>query len=136
MVKEHFPAHHEEPVTASGTNRLREDEMARFQSFGVDALLEQQVDRAGPYHEFLRRPAVSMGLYVLPAGGQDLQHPHGADEVYVVLRGQATLNVDGEDCPVSGGSVISVDQGVDHHFTDIAEDLHVLVVFAPPATPD
>ncbi len=33
------------------------------------------------YHEFLRVPAMSGGLYVLPAGGADPQAPHGEDEV-------------------------------------------------------
>jgi len=111
-------------------------QMARFHGFELDELVKRQADQAGPYYEFLRRPAVSMGLYVLPAGGQDLQHPHGADEVYVVLSGKATLQVEGEDREVRAGTVISVDQGVDHNFADITEDLQVLVVFAPPETPD
>jgi quercetin dioxygenase-like cupin family protein len=110
--------------------------MARFRAFDVEELVKQHAEQGGPYREFLRRPAVSMGLYVLPAGGQDLQHPHGADEIYVVLRGQATLEVEGDKREVRAGTVISVDQGADHHFTGIAEDLHVLVVFAPPETPE
>ena len=28
------------------------------------------------YHEFLRRPSLSLGLYVLAAGGTDPQQPH------------------------------------------------------------
>jgi mannose-6-phosphate isomerase-like protein (cupin superfamily) len=110
--------------------------MPSLQAFEFEDLVKQQTEQTGPYVEFLRRPAVSMGLYVLPAGGQDLQHPHGADEIYVVLRGQASLEVEGETRPVGHGSVISVDQGADHHFVDISEDLHVLVVFAPPETPE
>ena len=41
------------------------------------------------YLEFLRSPALSVGLYVLPAGGVDSQEPHTEDEVYYVLRGTA-----------------------------------------------
>ena len=37
---------------------------------------------------------------------------------------------------VREGSVVSVDRGRDHRFTDISEELHVPVVFAPPAGPD
>ena len=76
-----------------------------------------------------------MGLYVLPVGGTDNQHPHAADEVYVVLGGQGSLRVEDEVHEVREGSVVSVDRGVDHSFVDISEDLHVLVVFAHPSHP-
>jgi hypothetical protein len=36
---------------------------------------------------------------------------------------------------VGSGRVVSVDIGADHHFVDVTEDLSVLVVFAPAATP-
>ena len=77
-----------------------------------------------------------MGLYMLSAGGTDAQHPHDADEVYVVQRGRARLVVEGESQEVSAGSVVSVDRQRKHSFVDITEDLVVLVVFAPPETPD
>jgi quercetin dioxygenase-like cupin family protein len=110
--------------------------MSGFHGFELDELMKEQADRSGPYYEFLRRPAVSMGLYVLAAGGEDLQHPHDADEIYVVLQGHATLRVDGTEQEVRAGSVISVDRGVGHNFADITEDLHILVVFAPPESPE
>jgi quercetin dioxygenase-like cupin family protein len=110
--------------------------MTGFQAFELTDL-EKQHDTAGrAYFEFLRRPGVSMGLYLLPVGGDDRQHPHAADEVYVVLRGAATLRVEGQEHEVHQGSVVSVDQGREHSFHDITDDLQVLVVFAPAASPD
>jgi mannose-6-phosphate isomerase-like protein (cupin superfamily) len=41
-----------------------------------------------------------------------------------------------EPVEVREGSVVSVDRGRDHRFTDISEELLVLVAFAPPADPD
>jgi len=108
--------------------------MSGFQEFQLAELRRAAGGRA--YHEFLRRPGMSMGLYVLPVGGTDTQHPHAADEVYVVLGGKAGLRVEDEVHEVREGSVISVDRGLDHGFTDISEDLHVLVVFAPPESPE
>ena len=75
---------------------------------------------------------MSAGLYLLPADAEDQQHPHAADEMYVVLRGRGTLRVGDHNQKVSAGSVVSVDHGEDHRFVDIAEDLSLLVVFAPP----
>ena len=95
-------------------------------------LAQKQVADNQAYREFLRRRGMSAGLYMLPTGGQDHQHPHAADEMYFVLRGQATLRVGDREHPVRPGSVVSVDHGEEHQFVDITEDLRVLVVFAPP----
>ena len=107
-----------------------------FQAFELSALERRQSEQAAPYLEFLHRPGMSLGLYRLPAGGTDLQHPHNADEVYLVLRGEGTLRVEGEDHPVRTGSVVSVDRGREHRFVDIDDELEVLVMFAPAETPD
>ncbi|MEZ4674484.1 MAG: hypothetical protein R2932_09590 [Caldilineaceae bacterium] len=50
----------------------------------------QQTHAAGGqrWHEFLRVPDLSMGLYVLPAGDTDPQQPHTEDEVYYVINGR------------------------------------------------
>ncbi len=107
--------------------------MSSYQAFELDEL---QADRSRSYAEFLRRPGISMGIYHLPVGGQDPQHPHSADEVYVVLAGRGTLEVQGQRIDVQRGRVVSVDVGADHRFVDVTEDLSVLVVFAPPDTPE
>jgi len=107
--------------------------MSKYQAFELDDL---QADRSKSYAEFLRRPGLSLGVYHLPAGGKDLQHPHAADEVYVVLAGRGSLEVEGDRIEVGPGRVVSVEIGTDHHFVDVTEDLSVLVVFAPAATPD
>jgi quercetin dioxygenase-like cupin family protein len=107
--------------------------MSRYQAFELDEL---QADRSRSYAEFLRRPGISMGIYHLPVGGKDPQHPHSADEIYVVLAGRGTLEVEGEPIAVHRGRVVSVDVGVDHRFVDVTEDLSVLVVFAPPDSPE
>jgi quercetin dioxygenase-like cupin family protein len=83
------------------------------------------------YREFLRVPAMSAGLYVLPAGGTDLQQPHHEDEIYYLVRGRARFRAGEEDCEVSAGSVIFVAAEVEHRFYDVVEELGVLVFFAP-----
>ncbi len=83
------------------------------------------------YREFLRVPALSAGLYVLPAGGTDLQRPHHEDEVYYVVSGRAHFKAEDDDREVAAGSVIFVAADVEHHFYDVAEELAALVFFAP-----
>ena len=86
------------------------------------------------YEEFLRVPAMSMGLYVLEAGAADPQSPHSEDEAYIVMAGRAVIDVDGEDRPVGPGSVVFVAAQVPHRFHSISRRLEVLVVFAPAET--
>jgi mannose-6-phosphate isomerase-like protein (cupin superfamily) len=81
--------------------------------------------------EFLRVPALSMGVYALVAGADDLQTPHGEDEVYYVVSGRGVLRVGDVDRPVQTGSVVFVEANARHRFHSISEDLTTLVFFAP-----
>ena len=56
------------------------------------------------------------------------------DEMYYVVRVRARMKVGGEDRAVSQGSVIFVAAQVEHRFYEIAEELVVLVFFAPAET--
>ena len=100
--------------------------------FAQLAEINQQRAQSGKlYREFLRVPAMSAGLYVLPVGAADPQRPHHEDEMYYVVRGHAHFLAAGEDREVSSGSVLFVAAEVEHHFHDISEELAVLVFFAP-----
>ncbi len=107
-----------------------------YLTFGLDELRQKYAQAESPCNEFLRRRGMSVGLYVLPVGVEDKQAPHMADEVYVVLQGRGRLRVVDEEVAVEPGKVISVDHGEEHQFIDVTEDLHMLVVFAPPDLPD
>ena len=94
-------------------------------------LADQQAQAGKPYLEFLRVPSLSMGVYRLPAGGVDLQSPHTEDEVYYVVSGRALIRVGEADRAVGPGSIVYVAANVPHRFHAIAEELIVLVFFAP-----
>lgn len=83
------------------------------------------------YREHLRVPDLSVGTYCIPVGGKDGQQPHTEDEIYVVVRGHARIVADSGEFPVGPGSVIHVPAYEGHQFTDVSEDLSVIVVFAP-----
>ena len=83
------------------------------------------------YLEFIRKPSLSVGLYMLSAGAIDQQEPHTEDEVYYIVSGRASIQVANESRPVEAGSVVFVQANVDHRFHTITEDLTILVFFAP-----
>ena len=102
-----------------------------MQAFELAELISQRTDSNKLYLEFLKVPDLSMGLYVLSAGGTDPQSPHTEDEVYYVVSGRARIKVAEEDRAVEAGSIVYVAKNVEHRFHAIEEELTLLVFFAP-----
>lgn len=100
----------------------------------VFAVLDQLTalqNEGRPYHEFLQRESLSVGVYHLDPDQPDLQRPHGEDEIYYILGGTGTIEIAGEATAVAPGSVIYVARHVEHRFRDYPEGLTLLVIFAP-----
>lgn len=100
-------------------------------AFEISRLIVEQKRTGQAYLEFLRVPALSLGLYALPAGGVDPQKPHTEDEVYYVVEGHGFIRVGEEDRPVEPGTVVFVAANIEHRFHTISEDMKILVFFAP-----
>lgn len=83
------------------------------------------------YEELLRVPALSVGQYRIPVGGEDPQQPHTEDEIYVVRAGRAILRTPAGDAAAVPGAVLFVPAGEEHRFVEIEEPLDVIVVFGP-----
>ena len=99
--------------------------------YEMSELEEKRKQSEKLYLEFLRVPAMTAGVYVLAAGGQDPQRPHHEDEMYYVVRGRAAMKVGNEHRQVGPGSIVFVAANVQHRFFDVTEELVVLVFFAP-----
>ncbi|HEY6407975.1 MAG TPA: cupin domain-containing protein [Ktedonobacteraceae bacterium] len=102
-----------------------------MEAFDLAPLVAECSKRDNSYFEFIRKPAISVGLYMLAAGAIDRQVPHTEDEIYYVISGRGVMWVENEERPVEAGSVIFVGANVEHRFHSIAEDMTVLVAFAP-----
>ena len=98
-------------------------------SFDLETLLASQ--QAGePWLEFLRVPSLRAGLYVLAPGAWDHQAPHEEDEVYYVVSGRATFEAGQDRRDAVAGTLIYVAARQEHRFTNIVEELRVLVFFS------
>lgn len=84
---------------------------------------------AGGYEIVHESPGMEVGVYVLVAPEPDRQQPHDRDELYVVLEGRGTLEVEGEQVDLEEGEGAFVPAGADHRFVGY-EGLSVLVLFA------
>lgn len=103
-----------------------------MEPINIEEVETEPLSDAARWGEFIREDALSVGRYVLEAGGPDEQEPHTEDEIYYVLDGAADVSIGDDRYPVEPGDVIYVDRGVEHRFVDIEERLDLLVVFAPP----
>jgi mannose-6-phosphate isomerase-like protein (cupin superfamily) len=82
----------------------------------------------GGYEVVHQSAGLEIGVYVLIAPEPDRQQPHEDDEVYVVLEGSGTLDVEGTRVELREGHAVFVPAGAEHRFSGY-EQLSVLVIF-------
>ena len=102
-----------------------------MQKFDLARLVAESANADRRWSEFLRVPALSMGLYRINVGQTDEQQPHTEDEVYFIAGGKASFRAGHEVTEVTAGRLIYVERVVEHRFFDITADLTILVFFAP-----
>jgi len=98
----------------------------------VQATARRLRSAGGGYEIVHESPGLEIGVYVLVAPEPDRQQPHEFDELYVVLEGRGTLDVEGESAELEEGHALFVEAGADHRFSAY-EGLSLLVIFTKPA---
>ena len=105
--------------------------VAAAHSFQIREVQRRLAVGDGGYEIVHRSPGLELGVYVLIAPEPDEQQPHEDDEVYVVLEGTGTLEVEGESFRAQEGAALFVPAHAEHRFTSY-ESLSVLVIFTRP----
>jgi len=100
-------------------------------SFDTRDAVERLRAAGGGYEIVHESPGLELGVYVLVAPEPDRQQPHSDDEVYVVLEGSGSLEVEDERVDLQEGQAVFVPAGAEHRFVGY-EQLAVLVVFERP----
>ena len=95
---------------------------------------ERLTAKGGGYEVVHESSGLELGVYVLVAPEPDRQQPHDDDEIYVVLEGRGTLEVEGELIEMHDGQATFVPAGADHRFVGY-EQLSVLVIFEKTPAP-
>jgi mannose-6-phosphate isomerase-like protein (cupin superfamily) len=107
---------------------------AKAHTVEVQQAKERLVASGGGYEIVHQSPGLELGVYVLVAPEPDRQQPHDDDEIYVVIEGLGTLEVEGELMEMHAGQATFVPAGAEHRFVGY-EQLSVLVIFEKrPAT--
>jgi mannose-6-phosphate isomerase-like protein (cupin superfamily) len=96
--------------------------------FDTREVVERLRALGGGYEMVHESSGLELGVYVLVAPEPDRQQPHEDDEVYVVLEGNGTLEVESERVDLREGQAVFVRAGAEHRFVGY-EQLAVLVIF-------
>jgi mannose-6-phosphate isomerase-like protein (cupin superfamily) len=99
--------------------------------FDVQAAKRRLEEGTGGYEIVHASPGLEVGVYVLVAPEPDRQQPHEDDEVYIVLEGTGTLQVEDEEIDLAEGQAMFVAAHAEHRFTAY-ERLSLLVIFTRP----
>jgi mannose-6-phosphate isomerase-like protein (cupin superfamily) len=102
--------------------------LAAAHAFDIESVKERLAAGSGGYEVVHRSDGMEIGVYVLVAPEPDRQQPHEDDEVYVVLEGTGTLEIEGKQVDLREGHAVFVPAGAEHRFVGY-EQLSVLVLF-------
>jgi mannose-6-phosphate isomerase-like protein (cupin superfamily) len=94
----------------------------------IEQAKERLASASGGYEVVHRSRGIELGVYVLVAPEADRQQPHDDDEIYIVLEGRGTLDLDGKTIELEVGEAAFVPAGAEHVFVGY-EQLVLLVVF-------
>ncbi len=100
------------------------------QTFDLQKLIAEQDASQKRYLPFLKQESIHAGIYHLKTGEVDEQQPHDDDEVYFILSGSSEFTVEEETTTVKPGDVLFVKAELEHRFSNITEDLRILVWFS------
>lgn len=96
-------------------------------AFDIRAAQGRLRERGG-YEVIHESAGLELAVYVLVAPEPDHQQPHTDDEVYIVLEGSGTLDIEGKRVDLREGQATFVPAGAEHKFVGY-EQLSVLVIF-------
>ena len=102
----------------------------------VSALdLHDQIEEGSGYAEVFDEESMTVEIGRHTAGEAAPKNPHTEDELYYVVSGTGQMRVGDHDYTVEPGDAVFVEQGLEHDFFDIEEELVVLVIFAGSSNP-
>ena len=94
------------------------------------------ITRRALFAEASRLP-IRLEVWELDPGVSEGSHVHkdpsSLEEVYYFLQGEGTMQVDGEDVPISAGDAIMVPPGADHGFRNTGSGpLKLVIIWGTP----
>jgi mannose-6-phosphate isomerase-like protein (cupin superfamily) len=117
----------EETMMTLPGQQLTGGALAVAHAFDIEAA-KTRLAADGGYEIIHESAGLEICVYVIVSPEPDQQQPHADDEVYVVLEGSGTLDVEGEQVELREGQAAFVPAGAKHQFIGY-EQLSVPAIF-------
>ncbi len=85
------------------------------------------------FAEVLHTESVTVEIGTYPSSSP--KNPHTEDEVYYIISGSGMIRAGDEIYDVETGDVVFVEQGLEHDFFNIDEEITALTIFVGSDTP-
>jgi mannose-6-phosphate isomerase-like protein (cupin superfamily) len=101
--------------------------MSHSQIFDLDTFLSN-FPKSRYFFDVLDTPTMAVGIINLKKDQEDTQQPHTSDEIYYVISGRGTIEIDGIKNEVNPGKIIYIPKKISHSFNAISDELIVLYI--------
>lgn len=103
--------------------------MSTSKIFDIDTFLSN-FPKSQYFIDVMNTSTMDVGIINLKKDQEDTQQPHVSDEIYYVISGRGTIEIDGIKNEVNQGKIIYIPKRVCHSFHAISDELVVLYILA------
>ena len=97
--------------------------------FDIDTFLSN-FPKSRYFIDVMNTSTMEVGIINLKKDQEDTQQPHVSDEIYYVISGSGTIEIDGIKNEVKPGKLIYIPKRICHSFHAISNELVVLYILA------
>lgn len=100
-----------------------------YQIFDLEKVISE-MRNSEYFHNFLNVETMEVDIINLKKGQKDTQQPHSFDEIYYIISGKGTIEIDGIKNNVNPGKIIYIPKKVPHSFHAISDKIIALYVIS------
>jgi mannose-6-phosphate isomerase-like protein (cupin superfamily) len=103
--------------------------MSKCKIFEIDTFLSN-IPKSQYFIDIINTSTMEVGIINLKKEQEDTQQPHISDEIYYVISGSGTIEIDGIKKEVNPGKIIYIPKRIRHSFHANSNELVVLYILA------
>ena len=103
--------------------------MSTSKIFDIDTFLSN-FPKSRYFIDVMNTSTMEVGIINLKKDQEDTQPPHVSDEIYYVISGSGTIEIDGIRNEVNPGKIIYIPKRIRHSFHAISNELVILYILA------
>jgi mannose-6-phosphate isomerase-like protein (cupin superfamily) len=103
--------------------------MSNPKIFDIDTFISK-IPTSQYFIDVMNTSTMEIGIINLKKEQEDTQQPHISDEIYYVVSGNGTIEIDGIKKEVNSGKIIYIPKRIPHSFHANSNELVILYILA------